>query len=55
MHTQLFLVPYSFFVFYCSKEVCPGANTEAKGLRFQVPAYVISPEEFFTLYLYRLR
>ena len=28
--TQLFLVPYSFFVFSCSGDVCPGSSTAAK-------------------------
>jgi len=37
---QLFLVPYSFFVFHCSRrgEVCPGGSTAAKGPRDQFPA-----------------
>ena len=34
-HVQLFLVPYSFFVFCCSGDVCPGVSPAAKGPRFQ--------------------
>ena len=36
--TQLFLVPYSFFVFCCLRrgDVCPGASTAGKGSRSQV-------------------
>ena len=36
--TQLFLVPYSFFVLCCWRRLCPVASTAAKGPRSQVPA-----------------
>ena len=35
--TQLFLVLYSFFVFWCSRRCLPGASIAAKDLRSQVP------------------
>ena len=35
-YAQLFLVPCSFSVFFCSGEVCPGASTAAKGPRPQL-------------------
>ena len=34
---QFFSVPYSFFVFYCSRRHLPGVSTAAKGPRSQVP------------------
>ena len=34
--TQLFLVPYIFFVFCCWGDICPGASTAAKGPRCQL-------------------
>ena len=42
--TQLFLVPYSFFVFCCLKraDVCPGASTAAKGPTSHIPACLIT-------------
>ena len=41
--TQLFLVPYSFFVFCAGGSICPGVSTEAKDLRFQVPGPRFQP------------
>ena len=35
-YAQLFLVPCSFSVFFCSGEVCLGASTAAKGPRPQL-------------------
>ena len=35
--TQLFLVPYSFFVSVAPGDICPGASTAAKGPRSQAP------------------
>ena len=45
MYTQLFLVPYSFFVFCCSRrrgDVSPGESMATKGLRSEVPACLSS-------------
>ena len=47
-HGQLFLVPYSFFVFSCSGDVCPGVSPAAKGPRFQP----VSPGPSPTLWNY---
>ena len=35
IHSQLFLVPYSFSVSCCLGDICPGANTAAKAPRSQ--------------------
>ena len=35
IHSQLFLVPYSFSISCCLGDICPGANTAAKAPRSQ--------------------
>lgn len=39
------VVPRSSWVFRCSRDVCLGADTTAKGSRFQIPAHLSSWED----------